>query len=52
MIDMDNTCWCCDAYMTMKVVPFIGANVYWCAICDPNFDYVSFIENYDFWSKD
>tara|TARA_A100001037_G_scaffold242925_1_gene223503 strand:+ start:95 stop:250 length:156 start_codon:yes stop_codon:yes gene_type:complete len=44
-------CWCCDSRMTPQMVPFVGAVVWWCATCTPDFDYVSFIENYDFWSE-
>jgi len=45
-------CWCCESAMTQKVVPFIGAEIWFCAVCTPDFDYVSFIENYDFWADD
>ncbi len=45
-------CWCCESRMTRKIVPFIGFIVWWCAECTPDFDYVSFIENHDFWAED
>ena len=43
----EEKCWCCESVMMKERIPFTNSIMYWCKVCNPDFDKEAFASEID-----